>query len=111
MACRAQTTTQRCPGEVQPEKAQRESVDVLLDIPIPPQAKILRELTALYYALLGPQTILKTSSNVSRPPFPLGYKDTDDRPRFMPGFHQEELVMWFQYVTGASLIRPHPWRM
>ena len=66
------------------EKAQRESVDVLLDIPDSAQAKILRELTALYYALLGPQTILEASSNVSRPPFPLGYKDTDDRPRFMP---------------------------
>lgn len=35
------------------------------------QQQTLGELTALYYALLGPQFLLQASSTVSRPPYPV----------------------------------------
>jgi hypothetical protein len=40
-------------------------------IPDKHQQQTIRELTALYYGLLGPQNLLQAASTVSRPPYPV----------------------------------------
>jgi hypothetical protein len=46
----------------------------VLGAPTNYQKQTLRELTALYYALLGPQTLLQAASTVSRPPYPVSIR-------------------------------------
>lgn len=53
------------------KKLLEQEAAAVLGAPSNYQRQTLRELTALYYALLGPQTLLQAASTVSRPPYPV----------------------------------------
>jgi hypothetical protein len=55
-----------------PNTAERAAEDAFLGVPNKQQSETLEVLTALYYALLGPQTFLEQITPDIRPPLPTG---------------------------------------
>jgi hypothetical protein len=45
--------------------------EAVFGVPDKQQRTLLKDLTALYYALLGPQTLVETTGNISRPLYPI----------------------------------------
>jgi hypothetical protein len=53
------------------KKLLEQEAAAVFGVPSNYQRQTLSELTALYYALLGPQFLLQAASTVSRPPYPV----------------------------------------
>jgi hypothetical protein len=68
--------TQTSQGSTNKQIEQEE--EAVFGVPDKQQRTILKDLAALYYALLGPQSLVETTGNISRPLYPVV---TKNRPR------------------------------